>query len=271
MKIVFLILSAIAAIALAVFLVIAYLTKKRIAREFSRCNVIVYGKKGNGKDLLFQAIINKRKRPYFANISYGGDYTNVWANEISVAPNTYEKFIKNDVEVIEKVFPDRKDFYLSDGGIILPSQYDSKLYNAFPSLPIFYALSRHLTNSNVHINTQNLGRVWKALREQADYYVRCRGVIHLPHFLIIKTTEYDTYESAEKNLLPIKNRFGNKYSKAEVDQFNATNGFIQNGFVIVRKKSIKYDTRAYHKIIYGCEAPTNRKRKNNNFAVTKKD
>lgn len=246
---------------LFVFLLSAYLTKKRITNEFRRCNVIVYGKKGNGKDLLFQAVINKRKRPYYANISYGGDYTPIWANEISVAPNTYESFINNKVHVIDKKLAERKDVYLSDGGIILPSQYDSTLYKSFPSFPVYYALSRHLSNSNVHINTQNIGRVWKALREQADYYIRCRGVINLPGFLIIKTTEYDNYASAEKNLLPLKSRLANKFSRAETDQFEATNGFIKSGFVIVRKKSVKYDSRAYHKIIYGCEAPFGKRKK----------
>lgn len=246
---------------LLVFLLSAYLTKKRITNEFRRCNVIVYGKKGNGKDLLFQAVINKRKRPYYANISYGGDYTPIWANEISVAPNTYENFINNNVTIVEKKLAERKDVYLSDGGIILPSQYDSTLYKSFPSFPVYYALSRHLSNSNVHINTQNIGRVWKALREQADYYIRCRGVINLPFFLIIKTTEYDNYASAEKNLLPLKSRFANKFSRAETDQFEATNGFIKSGFVIVRKKSVKYDSRAYHKIIYGCPAPSDKRKK----------
>jgi len=261
MKVILLILSTVVAIALGVFLIVAYLTKKRIAQEFSRCNVMVYGKKGQGKDLLFQAIINKRNVPYLANISYGGKYTRIWADKVSVAPNTYENFILDKVKVVEKVLPEKQDCYFSDGGIIFPSQMDSQLHKLFPSYPIYYALSRHLAAANIHINTQNLGRVWKALREQADYYVRCRGVIHLPFFLVIKTTEYDQYSSAEKNLLPLRSRFSNKYSKAEVDQFNATNGFIKNGFVIIRNKSIYYDTRAYHKIIYGCDAPTSKSKR----------
>lgn len=252
---------AILAVILLFFVVKAYLTKKRITNEFKRCNVIVYGKKGNGKDLLFQAVINKRKAPYYANISYGGDFERIWANKISVEPNTYDEFIKDNVKVIEKVLSEKKDIYLSDGGIILPSQYDAILHKTFPSLPIYYALSRHLSNSNIHVNTQNLERLWKALREQADYYIRCRGVIRLPFFLVVKTTEYDKYETALKNLLPMNAPLFNKFGSAERAQYEATNGFIKNGFIIIRKKSVHYDTRAYHKIIYGTDAPKRSKKK----------
>ena len=138
----------------------------------------------------------------------------------------------------------------------MPSQMDSTLHKQFPSFPIYYALSRHLYAKNMHINSQNLERVWKAIREQADYFVRCRGVIKIPFFLIIKTTEYDRYQSAVNDVRAYHGGgFLNKFNSAERATYQASNGFIQDGFVIVPKWGIKYDTRAYHKKIFGFEAP----------------
>lgn len=117
-------------------------------------------------------------------------------------------------------------------------------------MPIYYALSRQLADHNIHANVQNYGRLWKALREQADFYVTCKKTIKLPFFLLTKCITYEKLESASRELLPIKNRMLNKYSKAEVDQYNATNGAITIGWVIQRKRKIKYDTRAFEKLLY---------------------
>ena len=241
---------------------IHFITKKRIVNEFKRSNVIVFGKKRKGKDILFQCVINARKTKYFSNINYGGKKVLVSPKEVSVSPNTYVNFINNHISIIKK---DKRlegvDVYLSDGGIILPSQYDSVLHKTFPSLPIAYALSGHLWNNNIHINTQNLERVWKALREQADYFIKIRRRIILPFFIVLFTTEYDKYQSASESLMPMPSRMLNQYSRAESDKFTATHGFIKNGFIIVRKKSLHYDTRAYHKIIFGKKAPKKYKKK----------
>lgn len=250
MVFVYIIIAIIAFIALW-WLFKAWLFKRELVKEFRRCNVIVAGKKGAGKDLLFQEIIRKRKEPYYANINYGGKCTLVSPKEISVEPNTYENFIKGEVHEVQRVFKERTDFYISDGGIFLPSYMDSTLYKTFKSLPIFYALSRHLCAANVHVNVQNFGRLWKALREQADSYVLVKRTISLPRYLLVRATIYDNYESAEQKLEPMKKRWFNKYSKTEYDLYEAQHGYIKKGWVIIKKKNIKYDTRAFEKIIYG--------------------
>lgn len=242
----------------------AWLTKRRIIRMFRENNVMVFGRRGKGKDLLFQEIIACRHEGYQANISYGYKQTRqINGNSLSVAPNTYEDFINGNITTIKKDESlERVDAYFSDAGTIFPSQMDSKLHREFPSLPIYYALSRHLYASNIHLNTQNLERVWKALREQADYFIQCRGVIHLPFMLIIRTTEYDKYKSALAELLPVKGGgLFNSFKKAETAVYNATNGYIQDGYFIVWKRHIKYDTRAYHKILFGYDAPSRKKNK----------
>jgi len=243
--------AMIGAIFAVVFLVRAWLFKRHLKREFTRCNVIVAGKKGSGKDLLFQAMINARKKPYYANISYGGKYRHVGLREISLSPNTPQDFIKDNITMIERCFTEDTDIYISDGGIYLPSYLDSVLYKQFPSLPIFYPLSRHISHSNIHVNVQNFGRVWKALREQADAFVYVKKTLSLPGFLLIRATWYDKYESAEARLEPVRNRIFNKYSKAETDIYKASNGDIRQGWFIMRKASVKYDTRAFEKVLYG--------------------
>ncbi len=258
--IVFLVAFGIALLFGIIFLICNSIKCNRLVKNFSACNCIVYGKKGTGKDLVFQYVINKRKRPYYANLSYGGDFTPVSIKSISVEPNTFDNLLNDDVKIIPKRFSENKDFYISDGGNYLPSQYDSKLNNLYPSLPIFYSLSRHLCNSNVHINTQSLSRPWKKLREQADYYVRVAHTLDLPFFLVTRVYTYDNYDTAEKNILPMKKSIGNKYNKAELNQFNATYGDISTMLIIQLKKSIKYDTRAFHKIFFGFDSPKKTKK-----------
>lgn len=234
-------------------------TKKEIVNRFRTGNCIVSGRKGYGKDVLFSSVINKRKDDYYANLDYtDNDKFNLIApKQLELSPNTYENFINGNITQIKKIEGlEGKDIYFSDGGCIFPSQADSILHKAYPSLPLFFALNRHLYNNGMHINAQRLDRIWKALREQADTYILIRKRrLKLPFFIVIFTTIYDKYESALHELNPLKSRMFNKFSKAEMDKYKASNGYIRNGFIFVRKKSLKYDSRAFHKIIFGFSAP----------------
>lgn len=243
-------------IAVAVFIVVlffvrAFLFKRKVIREFKRCNVIVDGKKGSGKDLLFSEVIYKRKEKYYANVDYGGDGEIISAKDISVEPNTYVDFIEGDVTQVRRRFAERKDCYISDGGIYLPSYMDSVLYKKYPSFPIYYALSRHLACHNIHVNVQNFGRVWKALREQADSFIHVHCTLNLPFFLFVKATIYEDMNSAINHVRPMKSRMFNKTSKALADQYTAERGEIVTGWVIIPKSHVKYDTRYFEKVIYG--------------------
>lgn len=246
-----------------------FTTKHRIKRAFIEGNVIVSGRKRYGKDLLFQAVIKWRKETYLANIDYGGDYHHIDLKELELTPNTYDNFINGEVVPIQKnpVF-EKHDIYISDGGIYLPSQADSKLHKTYPSMPITYALTGHMWANGIHINAQRIERVWKALREQADYFIRIRKrCLKLPFVFVVFTTEYDKYDSAKRELSPLNARFFNKFSKAETDKYKCENGFIKNGFVVIPKSYLKYDTRAFHKVIFGEEAP--RREKNNTWSLLK--
>lgn len=239
------------------YFIISYLiTKERILKRFEKNNVIVYGSKGSGKDLLFQWVIKKRKKPYLSNVNYGYHFYDTSINDYCLKNNTFNNFVSNNINIEQKNDNyEGLDFYISDCGVYFPSQLDSTLHKIYPSYPINYALSRHLYNSNIHCNCQNLERVWKALREQADYYIKCLGVIKLPFILIIRLREYEKYQSAVNGALPLKKHLTNKFYKSEKKVYDATNGLIINSFVIIKKRDIKYDTRYFHFKIFGYRAP----------------
>lgn len=257
MQIIIIIVLIILAIVMIVTIVRHFMTKSRIKSAFSHGSCIVFGRKGYGKDILFQTIINSRHQPYFSNLDYGGNYHHIDLKEMELIGNDCHNFINGNINKCEKnTALENHDIYISDCGVYLPSQFDSYLHKVYPSMPISYALSRHLWNNGIHCNAQTLSRVWKALREQADYYILMRKrCLKLPFFIVLFTTEYSKYDSAYNELQPMNNLLFNKYSKAEQQVYKAKHGFIKNGLIIVSKRSLHYDTRAFHKIIYGVEAP----------------
>lgn len=258
-----LIVAIIVLILITIEIVIILIDTNKLKELFRIHNIAIYGAKGKGKDLLTQMVINVRKKPYFSNINYGGMYHNININEITTEPNTYEEFINGKITTINKEDErEQADIYISDCGIFLPSQYDNLLSNKYKSLPIYYALSRHLYAENIHFNTQALNRVWIKLREQADYYILCKGVKKIFNIgFIIECRSYDNYEAAVNKKLPIKKRLMNGYSKAENDIYMYENGDIRDYKVFIFKKNIHYDTRAFHMKLFNKKAPTEREQK----------
>ena len=154
-------------IGLAILVIIclkSFLFRLNLTKHFAKNNVIVFGAKGCGKDLLFQKMIKVRKQEYYSNISYGYKYNSFEMKDLLLGDNTFDNFIQGNVNKCnEEDYPfENKDIYISEGGILLPSTYDTKLWKVYPSFPISYALSRHLWNNNIHYNSQNLERAWKA-------------------------------------------------------------------------------------------------------------
>ena len=217
--------------------------------NFKRCNVLVAGKKGTGKDLLNAYVIRKRKEEHYANIPYDDNTNVIKLIEVNCGQNDYDHIVNDRIVQEDHRFKEGKDIYISDIGIYLPSYMDSKLYVKFPSMPVLYALSRQLYGNNIHCNTQNIERGWKAIREQADFFVICRRTYKIFGFLITKMTTYDRYQSAKDDVRPVKTRLLNKYSKAEVDIYHAQQGEIREGYIIQRAKNLKYDTRYFEKVL----------------------
>lgn len=219
--------------------------------HFRHCNTITFGPKGSGKDVVTDKVINHRKEVHYANIPYSKDeLEHIITNfkEVS-APVDFNNLIRGDFKKEPHKFIEGADIYISDMGVYFPSYMDSILYKLYPSMPVLYALDRQLYSQNIHFNSQSLARGWKALREQADYFIYTKRTYSLPFILVTRVITYDRYDSAEKKLLPIKTRLLNKYSKAEVDVYNATNGNIRSGLVFRLKSNIKYDTRYFEKLL----------------------
>lgn len=233
---------------------------KEISNIFCKSNCIVYGRKGCGKDLIFNAVINNRNTVCFSNIMYNKDLCVLKSiQDFSVYPNTFINMLEQNIIPIKKDYGvEGVDMYISDGGIYLPSQYSQQLVKQYPSLPIYYALSRHLANMNIHINTQYLGRVWDKLREQADGYFKAVETKKslFGKSLITEVIYYDTYKSAMAELLPYKKGLiDSKEDVANMKDFEAKNGIVKRYFIKQKISDLKYDTRYFHKVFYDVRSP----------------
>lgn len=248
-------------IIIAIIILILYIwlesNANYIAKKFKHGNCIVWGKKRKGKDLLFQKVINKRKKEHYQtnypdNFNYGHKGKQIKLGDLSVQPNIYENLIMGKINKIERYEEREKvDTYISDGGIYLPSQYNHILNKLYPSMPIYYAVIGHLYDSNIHVNYNGeITRLWDKLREQADDYFYVDKNIKLPGIIFIKVFYYERYSAAASTLLPMKKGFLNKQQKALYEQYNATNGLIKPLWIAIRKKSIHYDTRYFKRLFF---------------------
>ena len=262
-------------LAIFVLIIVAILTVSIILRlkkdrdfilaKFSTDNVIVAGHKGKGKDLLFNFVINHRGKKCKSNLQFNKDlcektdldYLLLKSNDGKQL--SYDQFLDGKFQYIEKKLEEKVDYYISDAGVFLPSQNQKDLCKKYPSLPITYALSRQLAGMNIHANAQTLNRIWDKLREQADSYFICRDTSSLlfKRIFITKAIYYDEYESAKSNLRPFKSNklLSSKENRALFENYTAKNGLIKTVYVVQSKSRIKYDTREFHKILFGKKAP----------------
>lgn len=232
--------------------------KKALVECFENGNTIVFGLKGCGKDLCFNKVINARNKPCYANIPYNKELcVEKPLNDFSVEPNTFENILNDNVKLIKKINKESQDMYISDGGIFLPSQYSNTLIKKYPSLPIYYALNRHLTNSNIHINSQYLGRIWDKLREHSAYYIKAVHTSNIFGFLITEFIVYDRYDSAMAQLEPYvaTGLIKHSESRANEEDFAAKHGSIKRYYIIQHKSKVYYDSRYFHKVFYGTNSP----------------
>lgn len=233
-------------IILSIILIINYFNKQKLKTHFNNSNVIVYGKKGSGKDILFNFITNTRKK-YYSNIPYTNkNYQLITPNDLKLGDNSFENLLNNNIEKTEWDYQEGIDFFISDCGVYLPSQFDSVLHKKYKGLPLFYALSRHIGKHNVHCNAQNLERIWKALREQADIYIKTLKTIKLPFLLIVKYRIYDKYSSAVNDIRITKGSIFHTSDNIKIQ--NANVGEIKEGFIIVTKFKTKYNSRYFKQL-----------------------
>lgn len=171
-------------------------------REFTRCNVMVFGKKGSGKDVLFAHVIALRGEKHYSNIPYDSNTELISLCQISAGNNTFEDCINGTIRKFDPRFEDGCDIYISDAGIYFPNTSDRHLNELYPSMPVLMALSRHLYNNNIHTNCQAFNRPWKKLREQADSFIQVLRTVRHGNCLYVKILGYDKYSNAENETSP---------------------------------------------------------------------
>ena len=235
-------------VAIFVFIfILNILNKFELKKFFNNSNVIVYGKKGSGKDILFNYITNTR-RFYYSNIPYTNkNFELITPNDLKLGNNTFINMLLNNTEKCNWTFKEKTDFFISDCGVYLPSQYDSILHKEYKGLPLFYALSRHIGLHNIHCNAQNLERIWKALREQADIYIKTLKTIKLPFLLVVKYRIYDKYSSAINDIRICKGSLLHTSDTIKVQNSNV--GLIKEKWIIVTKFNTKYNSRYFKDLL----------------------
>lgn len=267
-NIIFIIIIIAAGLFITISLIRSTIDKKFLIKTFESGSVIVTGHKRRGKDMLFSYIVNRRKKPCLSNMKYSEETTIVDVQDLNLGPNDYRHFIEGDIKKIKKQKEwEGQDYYLGDGGIYLPSQHQSDLVKIYPTLPLFYAISKQLYDMNIHVNVQNLNRLWDKLREHGDYYIECRGCKKIiGRIFRLKCTYYDKYESALQRLEPFKvdRRIlrKDKQQQALKRQFQSTNGTIRKMTIYFKIAKKHYDTREFHKIIFGERFKAKQGRKN---------
>lgn len=211
---------------------------------------------------------------------YGGRVVNI--NEFALINKntndfvTYKEFIDGAPILCDKNDKyEGLDLFLSEAQLSLPNTEHNLLDKKYPWLPVFLALAGHLYNMNIIINSQEFDRPWVKLRNQQDAYIRTistfpyrKGFIakvspYIPilrSYLITRLRIYEVRESAESNKLPfdaksVTTELGKDLyvtsGQATKEQYDASFGKISEYFLFTKIKDIKYDTREYHKRVFG--------------------
>lgn len=232
--------------ALLLYWMIRCLLGRKFLREVKQDSLIVFGKKGKGKTLLFSEMTRMDKKGYLSNTDFKrkkGEIINV--KDISVEPNNWLNVLNGEYQEIERKDWEKKPVYIDDAGVFLPNFADAMLKNKYPSMPIAFALWRHLYDAPIHINSQDVNRVWKLLREQASGCIQARKCWRLGPIAIIHCTYYDKVASAEAELLPMKKTLLNKFNTAEYNMYEASNGLIKDFVIFAPSWRNKYDSRYF--------------------------
>lgn len=203
-----------------------------LVNEFRRCNVMVWGKKGSGKDVIFAHVIALRGETHYSNIPYDGNTEVIELHELSAGDNTFIDCINGTIRPFEPRFEECADIYVSDAGIYFPNTMDRLLNELYPSTPVLMALSRHLYNNNIHTNCQAFDRPWKKIREQADSYIQVLRTRDRGDCLLVDILGYDKYGNAENEVDPAA-----KYT------------------VRVPKYELQYDSRYFRNVFFN-DPPT---------------
>lgn len=234
---------------------------KKIVKLFETRGVCVVGQRGRGKDLLMSNVVVRRGVPYVSNIDYTQDenYRPYCYSDIDIN-NSFRNFTEGTITPYTYPYGDGVDIYLSDAGVYFPSQYNEQLNKLYPSLPSFFALSRHLGDCSVHFNAQNLNRVWDKIREQCDTFINCdfvfKPLVKLG-IVVQRVTIYDKPQSCIDKVEPflVPRPFlaiGQKRLDWEIERarYRQQYGNVERRWFVYVNKST-YDSRRFKTMLQG--------------------
>ena len=235
----------------------------RYLREKMQDSLIVFGKRGHGKTLLFSVMARmSRKSGYLSTgpLCQEGEILVDIARDLSVSPNTYRSFIRGELTEIPRIEEfEGRPVFIDDAGIYLPNYADAELKKAFPSLPIAYAIWRHLYNAPWFINSQAVGRTYRLIKEQADGMIKARRVRWIGPIGILRLTYFSNIQSADLDLSPFPKPplfRGRGDWKARRAEYEATHGEIRDFLLLVRSRSHRYDSRYFRSLLQPEQEPS---------------
>lgn len=213
---------------------------------FRNSNVVVFGKKGAGKDVLFALVLHLLNGLHYANMPYNGNTLLLRSlKQLAAGGNTFDNLVEGNIKKYADPFIPGLPIFISDGAIYFGSQDDTKINKAYPGLSIFMALSRQLGEHQIHVNTQALTRLYKKIREQADAFIKCLRTVDYGRFMLVDTISYDKYESAERGLLPWPN---SDRTTMDYQKYAGANGEIEYHTFYIEKRWLKYDTHYFARV-----------------------
>lgn len=239
-------------VATFLFWVVNQFNRAYILSLFQEGNTLTCGLRGRGKDLLFSFVTNygkRYKKGYISNVKYNDKCIKANMHELLSCNNTFYNFTNNKINYYEWKYPENTDIFISDAGVYYPNFEHNILDKTYPSAPMFFCLSRHIGNVNVHCNIQNIEKLWDKPRVLCDTYILCRKArVLFGKFAKIKLTIYDNFDSCVSRREPfLAFGLGKEYRMRKVE-YQARYGNIKNITIRFILKN-KYDSRAFKEIL----------------------
>lgn len=241
--------------AVLLFVIIKLLLNEKKFHDYLKDSLIVFGKKGHGKSLLFSKIAlysSKKFDGYLSNIpfNFSGEKLINISEGLSVMPNTPTRLLEGKTSHIQKKDFENKPVLLDDCAIYLPNYLDNVLKKVYPSLPVSYALWRHLYNAPIYLNSQSVKRTYVLIREQSDGFLKARRCFRVGPFMFIKCTYYSNIDSAEQDLAPMPKKFL-AADKNTYYEYLSLHGEIKDFTLVAFLPKHTYDSRFYHRVFFG--------------------
>lgn len=248
MIIALIVLSICTVLFLIYFIHIRVINTYKIKQLFKANNLVICGPKGSGKDTLMSwatyGIEHNCNVPLHEN-------TNVIQLSQIMIPNlTRDNLVLkkhldlnyNDYKIFENMT------LISDSQLYFPSYDDSGLKKEYPFIANTYSIWRHLFNSPLHFNTQNIDRLWKILREQLDEVIMCLDVHYGFFYVKSHVRYYERAVDAIKGLKPLKIGLFSKSDEKEVE--DSQRWEIKDYTLLLPKYKCQQDSYYFKKIVF---------------------